>query len=330
MTGIPNTMLALRLVAPGNLALCEIPVPAPGPGEVLIQTKAACICTSDLHDIKSNPFGITYPRTLGHEGAGIIVGMGANVKGWQLGTAVAAHPVVPCGSCESCKKGLGHLCTCMGHLGVDRDGCFATFFTHRAGRVMALPADMSFSKGALLEPVAVCLQAIARAGDIANKTVLITGDGPFANIIARLLRRQQHVRLLVSGREPFRLQQMEPAEILASVEGGIADVAILAVSAAEAVQDCIRSLKPRGRLVVFSSLDKPVNVDLFTLHLRELEIMGACNDEDRMAEAMECLKDSSLNLAQVITHHIPFADYETAFQLAAERHDCALKVAITF
>ncbi len=323
-------MKALQLKGLEKLELTELPVPKPGRGEVLVRTGAATICTSDLHDIISNPFNIVYPRVPGHEGAGTVVLAGAGAGYLLPGTRVAAHPVVPCGKCGECMRGLEHLCADMGHSGIDRDGFFAEYFVQRADRVVAIPDDMTWSLGALLEPVAVCLQAIARAGGIRGKKLLVAGDGPFGNIIARLARRAGAASVTVTGREPFRLGMIRGAEVMYEAPPGSADVAILAVSAAEAVDACIRALRPRGRLVIFSSITQPMPVDLFALHVRELELAGACNDENRMEAALDCLKDPSLMLEELVTHHVPFSKWEEAFSLARNGHDRALKVALTF
>jgi 2-desacetyl-2-hydroxyethyl bacteriochlorophyllide A dehydrogenase len=325
-----QTMQALQMKGPDTLVRTEVPVPVPRAGDVLVQTLAATICTSDLHDLKSNPFGIAYPRILGHEAAGIVVATGEDVKHLPLGTRVAVHPVVHCGECDECKRGFRHLCANMEHLGYNRDGSFAEYFTQRADRVIAVPENIPDATAALLEPVAVCLQAVARAGDVKGRSVLIAGDGPFGNIIARLAKRAGAARVLVTGRVPFRLQSIPGVEIPDAAPLNCVDVAILAVSSEEALETCVKALRPRGRLVVFSALKEPVKLDLFTLHLSELEIAGACNDEDRMEEALKCLGDKALKLEEIITHQVPFENWEAAFTLARDRHDSALKVAITF
>lgn len=323
-------MPALQLLAVNTLEEVEAPLPHAGPGEVLIRTRATTICTSDLFDISKNSFGIPLPRILGHEGAGVVAACGEDVEGFQPGDVVAAHPVVPCLQCAECLRGYRHLCTRMGHLGHDRDGTFAAYFVQRADRVFKLPAGLRVATGALLEPAAVCLEAIARAGDIRGRAVLVAGDGPFGNIIARLAIRAGAGRVLVTGREPFRLQKIPGAEIVRDVEPHSVDVAILAVSAPEAFRDCFQALRPKGRLVIFSALFDPVPVDLFRLHLKELEIVGACNDENRVAEALECLSDPRLALGEIITQEIPFSRWREAFDLSRNGHDKALKVALVF
>ncbi len=327
---LPTTMPALQMRGPGSLEVVQLPVPVPGPDEVLIRTEAATICTSDLHDLDSNPFGIALPRVLGHEAAGGVAAYGEKVREFVLGTRVAVHPVVPCGECAECRRGFGHLCSRMGHLGHDRDGAFAAYFTQRADRVRSLPDAIPATLGALLEPVAVCLQAIARAGEVRERELLVVGDGPFGNIIARLALRAGARRVIVAGREPFRLGRIHGVETVRSAPIASMDVAILAVSSAEAAADCLAALRPRGRMVVFSALSGGVPLDLASLHLRELEIVGACNDEERLDEAMQCLGDPGLALHEIITHTLPFARWPEAVALARDGHDRALKVALIF
>lgn len=327
---LPATMKALQLQGINQLELTRLPLPSPKADEVLIRTMATTICTSDLHDIKANPFGIKLPGVLGHEGAGIVVQCGSAVKGFSPGMSVAAHPVVPCGICAECLRGFGHLCLNMGHLGIDRGGTFAEYFVQRADRVRRLPETVSFPLGALLEPVANGLQAIGRAGNIKGRVVFVVGDGPFGNIIARLAVRAGAARVLVAGKEPFRLGMIPGVEIADVPPIQSVDVAILAVSSPDAVLTCMTSLKRRGRLVVFSLIQDPVPIDLFELLLSELEIVGCRNDEDRIEESLACLQDPALNLSQLITHQVPFENWEEAFYLAGDRHDKALKVAIVF
>jgi 2-desacetyl-2-hydroxyethyl bacteriochlorophyllide A dehydrogenase len=323
-------MQALQMRGPGDLVLTRLSAPRPGPHDVLIRTQAATICTSDLFDLADNPFGIELPRVLGHEAAGVVVASGQLAKELTPGQRVAAHPVVPCGDCAECARGFAHLCARMGHLGYDRDGAFAEYFVQRADRVRPLPDGVRADVGALLEPVAVCLQAIARAGAVSGRDVLVAGDGPFGNLIARLAVRAGARRVLVVGREPFRLARIPGVETQTSAPVRSADVAILAVSSEEAVVACLSALRPRGRLVVFSALHRPVALNLLQVHLRELEVVGSCNDEDRLDEAMACLSDPALALGEIITHQIRFDRWADAFALAGKGHDRALKVALTF
>ena len=340
---LPRTMRALQLRAVGQLREVELPVPSPKPGELLIATAATTICTSDLIDILHNPFGTKLPRVLGHEGAGVVAALGEGVTGFRVGDRVTAHPVIPCGQCESCKRGLGHLCDSMGHLALDRDGTFAEYFCHPERRARHIPAGVDAAVAALVEPVAVCLEAVRRARLSPGETALIVGDGPFGIIITRLAMRCRPGKVILVGRHDFRLNQAPEATAInekkaPDVAGAVAqasdgkgvDAAILAVASPEGMNLCLQSLRPRGRAVVFAGMVAPVPIDLFRLHVKELEILGACNDEGYLDEALSCLCDPDLRLDSIITHRIPFRDWERAVALAAGGKDEALKVAMVF
>jgi len=340
---MPATMRALQLRRIDGLEEVELPVPHPETDEILVRTRATTICTSDLNDIHCNPFDAKLPRVLGHEGAGAVAAVGDQVRGFAVGDHVAAHPVVPCGRCESCRRGFRHLCDHMGHLGLDRDGTFAEYFAIRADRARVLPDSVDASVGALLEPVAVCLEAVHRASIGPRDGVLVVGDGPFGIIISRLCLQQHPRCAILVGHHDFRLNQVPeftqlnakrlpdlPAAVLEASGGQGVDVAIAAAGTPESARLCLDSLRPRGRVVVFASISEPVPVDLFRLQFRELAILGSCNDDELVDEALGHLSDPRLRLDSLITHRVPFPEWRRALALASERKEGALKVAITF
>jgi 2-desacetyl-2-hydroxyethyl bacteriochlorophyllide A dehydrogenase len=339
----PSTMRALQLQAIGRLVEVELPVPEPKADEVKIRTVATTICTSDLNDIAHNPFGIALPRVLGHEGAGVVAAAGECVTDLRVGDRVAAHPVIPCRTCENCRRGLGHLCSNLGHLGLDREGTFAEYFCIRADRARRIPPAVEFAAAALLEPVAVCLEAVQRGRIQPGETVLVVGDGPFGLLIARLVSRCKPSTVIVVGRHEFRLRQVPaaiaihekrtpdvPRAIREANGGRGVDVAILAAGSPSALELGVASLRARGRVVVFSAVQGAPSVDWFRLHTQELEILGACNDEDMLEAGLERLADAALCLSSLVTHRLPFADWPRAFDLARHGKNEALKVALVF
>ncbi|MCL4177425.1 MAG: alcohol dehydrogenase catalytic domain-containing protein [Verrucomicrobia bacterium] len=336
-------MRALQLEAIGQLTEVRVPVPSPLPDEVLVRTVATTICTSDLHDIEHNPFGIVLPRVLGHEGAGVVVAAGDAVESLQAGDRVTAHPVIPCRQCENCRRGLGHLCSNLGHLGLDRDGTFAEFFCIRADRARRLPPEVDFRFASLLEPVAVCLEAIRRGRLAVGETVLVIGDGPFGILIARLALQSEPQRVIVVGRHQFRLRHVtrgvvihekQTADVRAAIretnEGQGVDVVILATGSPGAFELALGSVRARGRVVLFSAVHSQPKVDWFRLHTQELDILGACNDQDLIDPALACLADPELHLDSLVTQHLPFAEWRRGFELARFGKDEALKVALEF
>ncbi len=336
-------MKALVLHNVNDLRLEEVPTPVPKADEVLIRTRAATICTSDLIDIARNPFGIQMPIVIGHEGAGVVEAVGGAVRGFKSGDAVTAHPVIPCGQCAACRRGLGHLCDRMDHLGVYRNGVFAEYFTIRADRVRMKPDRLSFAQSTLMEPVCVCMEALDRANVREGGNVLVIGDGPFGVIISKLCFARNPKRVVFVGRHDYRLSQVPGAiainekltenvvdDILRATDGEGVDSAILAVGSARAMDICVESLRARGTLAVFSALDGKTPIDLFKLHVKELQINGSCNDQDCLDAALSALCDERLNLGALITHELPLERFEEAINLARNGKDSALKVSMIF
>ncbi len=337
------SMRALQLTSPGQLGEVQVPVPEPRADELLVRTATTTICTSDLNDIAHNPFGIALPRVLGHEGCGTVAAIGTEVAGFEPGDRVVAHPVIPCRQCENCQRGLGHLCSRMGHLGLDRDGTFAEFFCIRADRARRVTDDVAWEAAPLLEPVAVCLEAVERGRMRSGETALIVGDGPFGILIARLILRRKPTRLILAGRHDFRLEHVPEAirlnetrlpdlsaAIQAATGGRGVDLAILATGAQSALDTCLRSLRARGRAVIFSAINRGAMIDLFKVHTHELEILGACNDQDLIDPALALLSDPAIGLRSLITHRLPFDKWPRAFELARDGKNEALKVALEF
>lgn len=336
-------MKALQFTAINQLDLVDIEPPVPTANQVLIRTGAATICTSDLHDLRGNPFAIQLPVILGHEGAGTIVAIGDEVTGLQVGDRVAAHPVHPCGTCETCQHGRGHLCPNLDHFGLTMPGTFADYFVARADRVEPLPDGVPFTTAALAEPVCVCLEALHQTGLVSGQSLLIIGDGLFGVMMARLAPRVATDRVTIGGRHASRLafagsartvpteRGSDPRNALRTANDGHGyDAIILAVADPAAVNLALDLLRPQGRLVVFAPLPGDTPVNLFDLLLRELEIVGAVNDQNRLADAIAALNDPALGLADLITHRFTLDDYQAAFETAEHDRDRAMKVAFTF
>ena len=336
-------MRALQFQAIQQVALIEIDPPQIGDDELLIKTGAAVICTSDLNDLRENAFGIQLPIIMGHEGAGTVVSTGRQVTDFEVGDRVATHPVHPCGQCVNCRNGMGHLCLDMGHFALNRPGVFAEYFPVRADRARRIPNALSFTVAALAEPVSVCLEALNQANLSPGSKLLIIGDGPFGVLIARLAQALSLDKVVIAGRHDFRLgfaagaiqineKKVEDPMADLRAEAGEAgyDAVIQAVGSGEAVRQGLALLRPKGRLVVFSAVPGETPIDLFDLHVRELEIVGACNDQDLLDDAVTCLSDPTLALGELVTHTLPLEAYQQALDLAATGREEAMKVAFVF
>lgn len=334
-------MKAVVLEAPGKVALREVPKPEVRAGDLLIRMEASTICTSDLQDIRAEPPDFPLPIVLGHEGAGRIVEVGVGVESFQIGDRVSAHPVHSCGKCASCEGGLAHLCDDMGHFGINLPGTFAEYFTVRADRARKVPPALDPAVAALGEPVAVCLEAVARARVPSGGNLLILGDGPFGLMMSRLAAHEPLEKIAVVGRHEFRLNLADSRaarlpwdaastlrDLEALAEGRGWDAAILAVASPEALDLGLQCLRPRGRLVVFAPFVERVPLNLRRLLMKELEIAGACNDDNLFDRAVASLSEPVLAWGEMVTHRFALERFSEALEQAASRPKETLKVAL--
>lgn len=336
-------MKAIQLQAAGKIELVEMAPPTVRDDQLLIRTGAAVLCTSDLNDIRENPFGIKLPVILGHEAAGTVERTGRAVKGFTAGDRVATHPVHPCGACDSCRGGTPHLCDDMGHFGVNMQGAFAEYFVVRQDRARRIPAGMDFAVAALAEPVCVCLEALEQARLKSGDSLLILGDGPFGVLIARLASGRELGRVAIAGHHDFRLAFASSAvrlntanspdarQMILDAGGGRGfDAVILATGNRQACREAVHYLRPKGRLVVFSAIPGETPIDLFRLHVKELELVGACNDQDRLDDAVRLLGEATYAFAGLITHRLPLERFREAVALAQSGREAAMKIALVF
>jgi len=233
----------------------------------------------------------------------------------------------------------------MGHLCFNRPGVFAEYFITRPDCVRKKPPEMSFPAASLMEPVCVCMEALTRGNVKKGDRVLITGDGPFGIMISKLCALKEPKQIIQTGFFDSRLKQaagpltetininneknLVEAVMKKSNDEGV-DCAILCVSNPEAVDLCIEVLRSRGTLVIFAALGGKTPVDLLRVHLKELNIAGCNNDENYMDEAIRLLGDPVLNFKSIITHEIPFREWEKAFHLADNEKESCLKVSLIF
>src|SRR6202158_4354084 len=175
------TMKALRkMKAAKGLQMESTPVPAIGPGDVLVRVKAASICGTDLHIYGWDRWSqgrIKPPVTLGHEFCGVVERTGEEVTAVKGGDLVSAEMHLSCGHCHQCRLGEAHICQNLRIIGIDQDGAFAEFVRIPASNIWKLDPAIPEHYGAILDPLGNAVHTVL-AGPIAGQTVLVTGCGP--------------------------------------------------------------------------------------------------------------------------------------------------------
>ncbi|MEU9188486.1 alcohol dehydrogenase catalytic domain-containing protein [Streptomyces sp. NPDC048484] len=291
-------MLAARLYGAKDLRIEEMPEPEPGPGEVKIRVAFAGICGTDVHEYfeaprathEPNPLtGATLPQTLGHEFAGTVVGCGAGVDRVAPGARVCVRPIRTCGVCPRCTSGLSHLCSALAAIGVTSPGGgLAQYVVVPAGAVHRLPDGLSLEQGALVEPMAVGLNAVERAQVSRGGSALVTGAGAVGMGALFALRAHGVDDVLVVEPSPSRraaaarhgARVLDPVtadvvgEVARHTRGRGVDVAIECSGRQDALNAAISSLAAQAPVVIVALYSGPVTIDASVVRLAELALLG--------------------------------------------------------
>ena len=183
-----NTRLMAVVTDPGVISLQSVPLPSLKPTEVKIAVKAVTICGSDLHVFKGKHPSVQLPIPVGHEISGEITEIGDSVTDAKVGDRVAVEPVIVCNQCVYCKQGDYHLCTKISFQYRQWQGGLTPFFIADQRWVHKLPEKLSYTEGALLEPLAVAVHAVRKAKIPLGGSVAIFGDGAIGLLVLQACR----------------------------------------------------------------------------------------------------------------------------------------------
>jgi len=164
----------------GAMEVKELPMPEPGPGEVLVRMKAAGICYSDVMILTNRYKGrvpVPIPMIMGHEGAGVIAEVGEGVKHVKEGDKVGLNPLWGCGQCVNCLNGYPNMCMQWRHLGITCDGTFAEYRVVPDFVAYKLPVNISMMDAAFLEPISLTVRTLDHVKPRLGDTVAIIGPG---------------------------------------------------------------------------------------------------------------------------------------------------------
>jgi L-iditol 2-dehydrogenase len=352
---------ALVSEGPGAPVLRDVPVPEPGPGEVLVRVGVALTCGTDLKIARRGHPKIPFPLTLGHEWAGVVEKAGAGAA-WARGTRVTSAVSAPCGACAACREGRENLC----ETAFDRPlfGAFADFLLvpERIAKngLRRIPDGMPDETAALLDPLASVVRGLARArsargGDARGEDVLIVGTGPIAAMLFFLLRGKEKSgaerRIVVAGRREERLvfferNAAEVARIDSSQRAGGADAPASIFTFKENLRssfslvidttgdpDVIAALPALaaggGTVLLFAGLPAGarVAIDAHAVHYREVSVVGSFHYTPHEADkALALLSSGAIPAAEIVSSRRPLSEWQAAFELA--RAGTALKVAV--
>src|SRR6267154_3696486 len=218
-------MKALLLSSYKNLELADLPAPSPAPDEVLIRVAACGICGSDVHGYDGSSGRRIPPIVMGHEAAGRISAVGAEVKGFAVGDRVTFDSTIYCGACGPCRRGEVNLCDSRQVLGVScsdyrRAGAFAEYVAVPSRIVYRLPDNLSFAEAAMLEAVAVAVHAVSLVRVSPDSTALVLGAGMIGLLALQALRVAGCSRVLVADIDRSRLKLAQEIGATATLPAG--------------------------------------------------------------------------------------------------------------
>lgn len=342
-------MKTITAHAAKDLRVEDHPVPAPGPGEVLVEMAAGGICGSDLHYYNHGGFGtvrLKEPMILGHEVSGRIKALGEGVEGLTPGQLVAVSPSRPCGVCAFCQAGQQNHCTEMRFYGSAMpfphiQGAFREMLVADASQ--CAPADgLTPGEAAMAEPLSVVLHAARQAGDLNGKRVLVTGCGPIGLLAVLVARQAGAVEIAATDVSDFTLAKAREVgadhtvnvatnpEGLAPFEAnkGAFDVLFECSGVAAALAAAIPVIRPQG-LIMQLGLGGDMTLPVQAMTAKELALRGSFRFHHEFPLAVEMMRAGRLDVKPLITQTIGMDKATDAFELASDRSQ-AIKVQLSF
>lgn len=336
---IPTTMRAVVKERPGaGAALLEVPVPRPGPGELLVRVRAASVCGTDVHIFQWDPwaeenFRIT-PMVFGHELGGEVVERGPEANRIEIGQLVGAETHIVDWSCYQCRTGRHHVCRNLRILGVHVPGTFAEYVV--IPEVNAWPSDgLTPEVAALQEPMGNAVHALF-VEEVAGQSVAVLGCGPIGLMAVGIARLAGASRIFATDINPERLSMARGlgadvtidgrddvvGQIRHFSDGNGVDIVLEMSGAAEAIHQGFAAVTNGGRISLLGIPPTALPLDLSReVIFKGVRVYGITGR--RMFETWyrtRALLDEGFDPSPIITHRLPLARFAEAFELVASGH----------
>ena len=327
-----NGMRALVKSRPEpGLWMETVPVPEPGPTDVLIKVNKSAICGTDVHIWNWDEWAastVPVPMVTGHEFCGEIADLGSAVTRYEKGQRVSGEGHIVCGTCRNCRAGRGHLCRNTKGVGVNRPGSFAEYVCLPQENVVPIPGDVSDEIAAIFDPFGNAVHT-ALSFDLVGEDVLVTGAGPIGIMGALVAARAGARKVVITDINAYRLDLARKLgvryvvdaskEDLESVMKRIGmkegfDVGLEMSGAPAALRDMIHTMNNGGKVALLGIAPKGFEIDWHEVIFKMLNIKGIYGRE--MFETwykMIALVQGGLDLAPLITHRLKIDDFEEGF-----------------
>lgn len=319
--------------------------------DVLIQMTRVGVCGSDVHYYTEGKIGsqvVSYPFTVGHEGAGIVSQVGSTVAALKPGDHIAVEPAMPCWGCDQCLAGRPHTCRNLRFLGCPNqaEGCLAEYIVMPEKSCLPLPASVTDDEAALSEPLAIGCYAVKISIPMPGARVGILGAGPIGLSVLFAARAQGADRIYITDKIEPRLAlarqtgadwtgnplHVDVVGQVGSLEPAQLDVVFECCGQQEALDQGIELLKPGGKLMLVGippTLER-VSFEIDSLRRKEICIQNVRRQNHCVQPTLDMIARREVNVKMMVTHRFPFARTQSAFDLAAGYRDGVVKAMIDF
>lgn len=339
-------MKALTLTEYKHFEFGEAEEPSPGPKEVKIRVRACGVCGSDIHGMDGSSGRRIPPIIMGHEAAGEIAEVGAEVSDWKVGDRVTFDSMISCGECDACRAGMTNLCESRQVLGVScgeyrRHGAFADYVVVPQHILYGIPDELSYAEAAFAEPVSVALHAVNRVPLQAGDSCVVVGAGLIGLLVVQALKAAGAGKVIAVDLDEKRLalagelgadhtlvsEAETPAkvrELVGNPDG--ADVAMEVVGFGPTMDIAVKSVRKGGSVGCVGNLKAEVPFALQEVVTRELSVFGSCASAGEYADAVAKVADGSINVRPLISAVAPLSEGGEWFQRLYDNQEGLLKV----
>lgn len=314
-----------------GLWMTDVPVPTPGPNDLLIRIRKSSICGTDVHIYKWDDWAsktIPVPMVVGHEYVGVVAAVGSEVRGFEIGDRVSGEGHVTCGHCRNCRAGRRHLCRNTQGVGVNRPGSFAEYLVLPAFNAFKLPDDIPDDVAAIFDPFGNAVHT-ALTYDLVGEDVLITGAGPIGVMAAAVARHVGARNVVITDVNEYRLSLARKMGVTRAVdvskesltdvmeELGMTegfDVGLEMSGAPPAFRTMLDTMNHGGRIAMLGIPPSDMSIDWNKVIFKGLFIKGIYGRE--MFETwykMAALIQSGLDLSPIITHRFSIDEFQQGF-----------------
>lgn len=341
-------MKAVVKTAPGkgNVELLDVAEPSPKENQVKLEISACGICGTDLH-VWNDSFRNFPPVILGHEFVGKIVEEGSGVQGQvdlEGRYSVLGATAVTCGKCRWCRSGKIMFCRDRRGMGHGVNGAFTRYACVRPDQLFRLDDQLPEEEGALVEPLAAAVQAVAEVATVQPGDVaLVSGPGPIG-ILCLLVLKHMGIRTIVAGTSADA-DRLKIAEKLGAIRGvdvqkedlsGIiseitgdsgVDVAFEVAGVGASAATCLGALRPLGQYIQVGHFGKPIEVPFDHIGFKQLQVKGSVGYTVATWDRTMKLLAEGIQPSRIVTHRLPLSQWKEGFELFQRKE--ALKVLLT-